>query len=277
MAVSSKRCPRCGASSPLTAPVCVRCGTPFGAVAASPKRVAVATSAQAAAAARPPAGYYPYAVAPASAGGLAKLSETRLLLIAGGILALGCLVVIAVVYLLTPHAVTPCRFDCGPAIGTRLPAPASIPIDQFGLEVSYPASWGVLQRSGDTVRLGSKAGEVMVHAERAGKSADQLSQDAIASLPSSSWQGISPLGPILGSHIGFQDGPGTVFSANFYPAQGQKEEMRIAVITATRGQVSVVFMAWNPYQQPDRGRDQSGIPESQLFDYVLNEFHWSGG
>lgn len=285
MAGAQLFCPQCGTARPPGAPVCVKCGTPFAVAARQPAGARGSTRAQPE---RPP----PLPVAPPAASPAAshqyplsssyrpalgsKLGHARLFVLLGGALGLGCILVVIAVYLFTPHGPPPCRFNCGPEIGTRLPEAATYRSDAFGFEVDYPSDWNVDQRSGTGIDLATYKGELKIRSDKAGKSLDQLIQDALAELPSASWQGVTPLHSIAGSHIGFQAGKGTEFAANLAPAAGQTQPMRVVILAATHGNLSVVVIAWNPYQPPKNERNQSGMPESGIFDYVLAEFRWPG-
>ena len=81
------------------------------------------------------------------------------------------------------------------------------------------------------------------------------------------------VGPIHGAHIGFQDGTGTVYSADLAPAGGQAQRVRIAALAATKGSLSVTVLGIDP---ADPKNSPNGIPEADEFDFVLSEFTWPG-
>jgi hypothetical protein len=155
-----------------------------------------------------------------------------------------------------------------------LPESASYSSRAFGFEVGYPSSWSVAQSDDSSVALSTRLhGSFVVAGEKAGKSDDRLIQEAIGSLPSSQWQNVQEVGPIHGAHIGVQDGTGKVFSAQLAPSGGQAQNVRIAVVVATRGNLSVIAMGIDP---ADVKGSPNGIPEAGPFDFVLAEFQWPG-
>jgi hypothetical protein len=168
----------------------------------------------------------------------------------------------------------PCTQRCGPRQVTPLPELSSFTSSTYHYAVGYPPNWSIQQQDGGSVAFSTRIrGAFVVRGQRAGKPESQLIQEAIAGLPSSQWQNVQLVAPIHGAHIGFQDGAGAVYSADLAPAGGQALKVRIAVLAASKGALSVTVMGIDP---ADPEHSPNGIPEADDFDYVLSEFSWPG-
>jgi hypothetical protein len=253
-------CGRCGAPIAPGALYCGNCGAPLA--TAPPTAAAVAYPAY-------PQYVYPYAPA--------RPPDARLgpLLLGGamaGVLVLAVLALSVFAVVARGSSFKPCTARCGPRTVTPFPEQNSFTSKAFRFRVGYPAGWSIQDHDDSSVAFSTRlSGAFLVQGEKPGKSDDALIQQAISSLPSSRWQNVQPLGPIHGAHIGQQDGSGQLFSASLEPAGGQAQKVRIAVIAATHSGVSVTIMGIDP---ADDQHSPNGIPEAELFDYVLAEFTW---
>jgi hypothetical protein len=257
-------CGRCGAPNPGGAPYCGKCGAPLAAW--MPAGVAVAA---------PVAPYpqyrYSYAPGPPARSHVGPLAWAAVL---GGVIGFAVLVFSLVAVLAIRGAFFPCTASCGPLRVTPFPEASSFTSRAYGYKVGYPSSWSVEQKDDTAVVLSTKLhGSFVVRGTKNGKSDDQLVQQAIADLPSSQWQNIQEVGPLHGAHIGVQNGVGRIYSAQVAPSGGQAENVRIAVVAANRGGLSVVALGVDP---ADVKGSPNGIPEANSFDYVLAEFTWPG-
>lgn len=167
----------------------------------------------------------------------------------------------------------PCISRCGPRVSNVMPATASFMSSGSGFQVDYPVDWTIDSKDADSVSFTTYTGVLSVHAQKAGRTDEQLVQDAVGRLSSARWQGLQPVGPIRGARVGFQDGKGTLYSANYVPAGGQAVKTRIAVIAATRAGLSVIVVALAESHTADV---PSGLREAEVFDYVLSQFRWPG-
>jgi len=175
-------------------------------------------------------------------------------------------------YFSDPAQYPPCTARCGPRDIPPVESPQIYRSSAWHFAVAYPTRWSVDSQDADEVSLRTALhGQFLVRVRRSGRPDAQLVQDAIAGFPSSRWQNVQALAPLLGAHIGFQDGAGTLYAATGAPPGGQAVKARIVIVAATRGSLSVTvtgLAAADPAAAP------SGIPEDLSFDYVLTQFQW---
>ena len=252
-------CGRCGAAIAPGARFCGRCGTPVL------MQAAVA----------PPTYRYPPPPHPAYPGTpRPKLSPA---LIAGGLIAV--LLVVAIFAGLIALAQLgggrhgACTSNCPPKIVTPLPEQASYKSSFYKFEVNYSSRWTVRDQSGTGVTLGTRLGLVQV-AGSSGVAPDQAMQAALKALPSSTWQDVAPVSTLKGAHLGEVQGVGAVYSASLIGTSQTATRVRIAVIAAVNGPVTVVVLAVNP---ADPKASPNGFPEAQEVDYLCTEFVWGPG
>jgi len=251
-------CGRCGAPLAPGAAFCGRCGTPV----ALPAAVAAA----------PP--MYAYPQAPRVAYPTARQSRLSQVMIAGGLIVI-LLVVAAVVSAIavsqfTNQTHSTCTSNCGPKFVTPLPEEASYKSSAYHYQVNYSSRWAVRSQDATGVTLGTKLGSVQVVGMNAAGN-DQVLQSTIAALPSSRYQDVTLVDNLKGPHVGDQDGIGAVYSANFVGTSQTATKVRLAVIVATRGGVTIVVLAVDP---ADLKNSPNGMPEGQLFDYLCTEIVW---
>ena len=171
-----------------------------------------------------------------------------------------------------PPQKPPCVQRCGPRDVPPLEQPVTYRSSVFGFEVDYPRRWSSQRQDGTTLVLKTAlGGQFIVSGQRAGRSDQQLVMEMVGGLSSSRWQDVQALAPIRGAQIGFQSGAGTLYAAIYSPPGGVATRARLAVIAATRGDLSVQVMGIDP---ADTKSSPSGIPEDHAFDYVLSQFRW---
>jgi hypothetical protein len=187
-------------------------------------------------------------------------------------IALGAILLTVLAAVLTPPEPATCTQHCGPKPGAPVPQPARYHSAAYGFEVPYTDPWKVAQQDSKSVIFQTAAGQFLISGQDAGKSDHQLVQEALASLPDSQFQSITPVSTIRGAHVGYQNGTGVVFSSTFLPEGGRAIRARIAVIAATKGKVSVSVVGIDPWVSAA----PNGIPESSRFDAELSQFQWPG-
>lgn len=249
-------CGRCGAPLAPGTRFCGRCGTPVlmqAAVAAPVYSYAPA----------PPAAY--------RAAGQGKLAPP---LIAGGVVAILLIVAIVVGAIAVSQAArgghSTCTSNCPPKFVTPLAEQASYKSSVYKFTVNYSSRWTLRDQSGSSVTLGTRLGSVQVIGSSA-QDPGQALQATLKSLPTSTWQDLTPVGGLKGAHIGEVEGVGEVYSANLVGASQTATKVRVAVIAAAKGPVTVVIVAADPV---DTKSSPTGFPEAQEIDYMCTEFVW---
>jgi hypothetical protein len=245
-------CGRCGTALAPGATFCGRCGAPVGSVAIT----------------APPA--YTYPMAPPRPLG----SQTTQIAVAAGLLLILIVATVAVSVFAIAQSNSSrqvCTANCKPIIVKPLPESATYRSGTYRFEVDYSSEWTVRTQDANGITLGTRYGLVTVTGLKAGVPPDQVIQGAVAALPSATWQDVTQVSDLKGAHIGDQNGLGAVYSANLIGANSTASKVRFAVITATRGGVTVVIMAVDP---ADPSGSPHGIPEAQMFDYMCSEFRW---
>ena len=255
VAAPTTYCGRCGAPLAPGAGFCGRCGTPVLMQAAPP----------------PPA--YRYAPAPPAypTAGQARLGGV---LIAGGLilvlLVVGLVVGGIAVSQIGRGGPTTCTVNCPPKFVAPLPEQASFTSTAYKFQVNYSSRWTVRDQNAAGVTLGTRVGLVQVTGSK-GPSPEQALQATISALPTSKWQDVTPLHGLRGARIGDVDGVGEIYSANLVGSSQTAAKVRIAVIAAAKGGVTVVVLASDP---ADPKGSPNGFPEGQEVDYLCTEFVW---
>lgn len=169
----------------------------------------------------------------------------------------------------TTHA--PCVANCSPKFVTPLQEEASFRSTAYKFTVNYPSAWTVRSSDANGVLLGTKLGSVQVVGTSV-TNPQQAIQAAVASLPTTRWQGVTLVTTLKGAHLGDQDGVGAIYAANLLGASQTATKVRFAVIAAAKGNVTVVVLAIDP---ADPKGAPNGMPEGQDFDYLCTEFAWT--
>lgn len=259
----------------MAAQFCGRCGAPLtpGAAFCGVCRTPVSPVSAAAVAAYPQQYVYPYAPPhPARIGGGGRTTQVA---VAAGLIVI--LVIVGVVTsVLAYRAVTgahqTCTANCSPKVITPLAAADTYRSSAFKFEVDYSDSWTVRNKDANGITLGTKLGQVSVVGSRSGQSPDQAIQGAVGALPSANWQSVKNVGGIPGAHLGSIDGVGQMYTANLIGANSKAVAVRLAVIAATKGDVTVVVFAVDPNDT----HFPNGMQEGYQFDYMCTQFRWGG-
>jgi hypothetical protein len=215
---------------------------------------------------------YPYRSISRREAAAPRLGRARFLLVLLVVIALGAVLVTVLAAVLTPSEPATCTQHCGPTPGVPVPQPARYHSTAYGFEVPYTDPWKVVQQDSRSVIFQTAAGQFLIYGQQAGKSDQQLVQEAVATLPDSQFQSVTPASSIRGAHIGYQNGSGSVFSSTFLPEGGRAIRARIAVVAATKGGLSVSVVGIDPWV----ASAPNGIPESSQFDAELSQFQWPG-
>ena len=251
-------CGRCGAPLAPGATFCGRCGTPV--------------AAQAAVAPRP---MYQYPQGRPQVYRAGRSSRLGPAMIAGGLVLI--LIVVATVVgviaasQLSSGGHSACTSNCSPKLITPLPEEATYHSSTYHFTVNYFSEWTMRAQSTSGLELGTKLGTVSFTGTSGGQ-ANQALQSTVSGLPSATFQDVKLVANLKGAHLADQDGVGQVYSATLVGSSQTATKIRLAVVAATRGGVTVVMLAVNP---ADTKNFPNGMPEGQLFDYVCTEFAWS--
>jgi hypothetical protein len=176
-----------------------------------------------------------------------------------------------------PHTRPPCRIHCPPPEGNlgALPGVAlaeqkSFKSSGLGFQVEYSRKWKLDSSNAAKAVFQTRTGLLEV----AGVSASPA--QAIArradELPRSRLPDLEQAGPIRGAHIGIEQGVGVLYAGTLVPESGggQGIEVRVALIAARRGNLTMVFTALVPYDT------SSGQLPADDIDYAMTEFLWPG-
>lgn len=256
--MASQFCGRCGAPLTPGAAFCGVCRTPVS--PASPVAVA----------AYPQQYVYPYAPPQHARIGSGRTTQVA---VAAGLIVI--LVVVAIVtsvfaYRSLTGSHQSCTANCSPKVITPLQAAATYRSSAFKFEVDYSTNWTVRNQDANGITLGTRLGQVSVAGSKSGQSPDQAIQGVVAALPSANWQAVKNTGGIQGSHLGNVDGVGQMYTANLIGANSKAVAVRVAVIAATKGGVTVVVFAVDPNDP----HFPNGMQEGYLFDYMCTQFRW---
>lgn len=257
----------------MAAQFCGRCGAPLtpGAAFCGTCRTPVSPASPAAVAAYPQQYVYPYAQPQRARIGSGRTTQVAV--------AAGLIVILAIVGVVTgvlayrsiAGSHQSCTANCSPKVITPLQAAATYRSSAFKFEVDYSTNWTVRSQDANGITLGTKLGQVSVVGGK-GQSTDQAIQGVINALPSANWQSVKNTGGIPGAHLGNVAGTGQMYNANLIGASSKAAPVRIAVIAATKGEVTVVVFAVDPYDT----HYPNGMQEGFLFDYMCTQFRWAG-
>ena len=259
MAANVRYCGRCGAPVPFGATFCGRCGAPQAAAVAAPAPV------------------YSYPIAPRVPYRTARPGRGSQIGVAGGLLAILAIVTVAITIFAVSHALggthPACTVNCAPKFVAALPESATFHSTAFGFEVDYNSGWTVRSQDANGISLGTRFGLVTVVGTQGGQPLTQVLQSTVSARPTAQWQDVTQVSDLKGAQIGGHDGIGAIYSANLIGTNSTSVQVRLAVIVAARGGVTVVFLAVDP---ADPKNSPNGMAEGQSFDYMCSEFRWSG-
>ena len=251
MATEMRFCGRCGSPVAPGAPFCGRCGAPQAGIVAAPAA-------------------YAYPVAPSGSVRSFKLSH---LVLAGGLVLVLLIAIVSVSAFTVNRLVsrhTPCTVNCGAKLVDPLTEPHTYRSMTYRFEVDYSSHWTVRSQSPTGISLGTRLGHIDINGRPARDSLESAINSTVDGLPSSTWANVQRLADIKGAHVGDQNGVGYLYSADYSGQNANSGKVRFAVIAATQNKVTVTVFAVNP----EDTSTASGIPEAQVFDYLLAEFRW---
>ena len=192
--------------------------------------------------------------------------------LAGGVAAV-------VTWALHPSPKPPCTIDCPPP-GADLKAAVSplrernsFTSSQFHFTVEYPSGWSV-QHTGSTGALFATPDGLLEFGGFSGsQSAGTLIAQRVAKFDPNRLPDVRALGPLHGAHIGSREGTGTLYAATYVPPSGGGSSLlvRIGIIAATRGNLTVLATVVLPYDQ-----SSGTLTGARDVDYGLTEFRWPG-
>ena len=252
-------CGRCGAPfTSRTGLSCQRCGNPI--VAAPPVSMG-----------------YSYPVMPTATvpGARHKLGRSRLLLVAGGALAVIVILVTLVAVVSRPQR-SPCGLYCGPRIGARLVNAALYKNQKWGYSVEYDSSVltiGNQDANGAEFDATNGDGSVVFTATQ-GTDRGTANQNAFNALPSATFQSLQPVGPVRGAEIGLVAGEGTAYSGQFAPADGSgATPIGVVIFSSSQNNVTLTVTAFSAAS--DKNPDLPyGLTMAGAFDYPVTNTLW---
>jgi hypothetical protein len=207
-----------------------------------------------------------------------RLSTRALFLISFFAVVLVGLLAALVTWALHPHTRAPCIIHCPPPESDGLVQPATTPRAEqkdfkssgLGFQVEYSDKWKLDSSNSAKAVFQTRAGLLEVAGVTASP-AQAIAQRA-AALPRSRVPDLKQAGPIHGAHIGIEEGVGVLYSGTLVPESGggQGTEVRIALIAARRGNLTMLFTALLPYDT------SSGQLPAGDIDYAMTEFLWPG-
>jgi hypothetical protein len=182
-----------------------------------------------------------------------------------------------VTWALHPHTRPPCLIHCPPPEANTDAQPVIARAEQknfrsssLGFQVEYSGKWKLDNSNGAKVVFQTRAG--LLEVAGVTTSPVQALTRRAAELPRSRLPDLRQAGPIHGAHIGIEQGVGVLYAGTLVPESGggQGIEVRVALIAARRGSLTMLFTALVPYDA-STGR----LPADDI-DYAMTEFLWPG-
>lgn len=167
-----------------------------------------------------------------------------------------------------------CGFYCGPDTGNAVGLGPTYTNSQYGFTVNYPSGWQTASGSG-AVTEQTTDGEFTVYPSRGGADLNSLITNEAQTLGNGNYTQMQTVYAIPGAEIGFTSGQGELYDAFFEPAGAQAEEVRVGIVAATRGNLTVMIVTVSAYSR-SKQLSPSGMTEAQSLDYVLSTFEWPG-
>jgi hypothetical protein len=187
------------------------------------------------------------------------------------------LLAVLITWALHPHTRPPCVVHCPPPEGSSSARPAIALAEQkdfkssgLGFQVEYSRKWKLDSSNAAAAVFQTRTGELEVAGVTA--SPAQAITRGADTLPRSRLPDLKQAGPIRGAHIGIEQGVGVLYKGTLVPESGggQGIEVRIGLIAARRGNLTMLFTALVPYD-PSSGQ----LPADDI-DYAMTEFLWPG-
>jgi hypothetical protein len=182
-----------------------------------------------------------------------------------------------VTWALHPHTRPPCLIHCPPPEANTSAQAVTARAEQknfrsrsLGFQVEYSDKWKLDSSNAAKAVFQTRDGLLEVAGVTA--SPVQALTRRAAELPRSRLPDLRQAGPIHGAHIGIEQGVGVLYAGTLVPESGggQGIEVRIALIAARRGNLTMLFTALVPYDT-STGR----LPADDI-DYAMTEFRWPG-
>jgi hypothetical protein len=193
-----------------------------------------------------------------------------------GVVLVGLLAAL-VTWALHPHTRPPCLIHCPPPEANTSAQAVAPRAEQknfrssgLGFQVEYSDKWKLDSSSAAKAVFRTRDGLLEVAGVTA--SPAQAIARRTAELPRSRVPDLRQAGPIHGAHIGIEEGVGVLYAGALVPESGggQGTEVRIALIAARRGNLTMLFTALVPYDT------RTGRLPADDIDYAMTEFRWPG-
>ena len=254
---------------------CGRCGTPFGPGAGQFCRIcgnrvrsqpAVSTN-------------YTYPVVPTASVPAAqhKVGHTGLVAIIAASLFL-LVAIVTVVAVANKPSVTYCHFSCAPDVGPRLYSHTVYQNSAFGYRVEYGSTFTLSNQSSTGAEFDSSDGGFLVFTATQGANVSAAIQSGLGTVDRSEFQDMQQMSSSLpGAQIGFVQGSGVVYSANYVPSGGGSSVPAVVmVVAATQGNMTLSVVAANAQDLSSPEQDPFGLIEGYIFDFELTNTIWPG-
>jgi hypothetical protein len=182
-----------------------------------------------------------------------------------------------ITWALHPHTRPPCLVHCPPPEANTSAQPVIARAEQksfrsssLGFQVEYSGKWKLDSSNGAKVVFQTHAG--LLEVAGVTTSPVQALTRRAAELPRSRLPDLRQAGPIHGAHVGVEEGVGVLYAGTLVQESGggQGVEVRIALIAARRGNLTMLFTALVPYDT------SSGRLPADDIDYAMTEFLWPG-
>lgn len=181
-------------------------------------------------------------------------------------------------WLAHPAPKRPCVVNCPPPTAGGLAHTAALAEGEtftsssFGFHLDYPTSWKVQKSTSSAAVFETHTGLMKVQGIHGAPGFGGLVSKEVGGLDPTEFPDLKQVGTIKGAHIGTVEGEGQLYAATLYPPSGggQGQLVRIGVIGATHGGVTILVTALVPYDQG------SGQVVAEDVDYALTLFRWPG-
>jgi hypothetical protein len=182
-----------------------------------------------------------------------------------------------VTWALHPHTRPPCLIHCPPPEANSSAHAVTPRAEQknfrssgLGFQVAYSDKWKL--DSSNAAKAVFQTRDGLLEVAGVTVSPAQALTRRAAELPRSRVPDLRQAGAIRGAHIGIEEGVGVLYAGALVPESGggQGTEVRIALIAARRGNLTMLFTALVPYDT------RTGRLPADDIDYAMTEFRWPG-
>jgi hypothetical protein len=208
-----------------------------------------------------------------------RTNSAAFLIGAAGLVVLVGLLAALVTWAFHPTPVAPCTADCPPpqsvqalAAAAQLPEQYTYTSSAYGYHVDFASPWKVQSSSAMSALFDARGGIFEVQGTTSSESPVQLIQSVAGTFQGSQLPNLADVGPLHGAHIGTQEGVGEIYGGTYFPPSGGGKSLpvRIAIIVATRGNLTIIATAFAEYDP------QHDLMFADDMDYALTEFRWPG-